>query len=126
MINASEVLGYLRDPGPEPPADDRRARPRTPLMQLARLQCEKLPGQTFAIRLLDASFGGVGFWSPIALDLGHAIEVSLETPAGVQRQRFEVMHCEFINEDSYRVGARTTEPTVETALFDILLAPEYG
>jgi hypothetical protein len=95
-----------RDTGAAWPTEDRRAWPRSPLMRLARLRCGRFPGKTFTIRLLDASAGGIGFSSPVPLEVGQTFDILLEDSAGLQRLSLRAVYCEFIDDEAYRIGAR--------------------
>jgi hypothetical protein len=85
--------------------DDRRSSPRTPLMLTAWVWRGESPNEGLAVRLLDHSDTGVGFISPLPLEPGELFELSLEHD-GARRTNLKVAHCEFINENAFRVGAK--------------------
>jgi hypothetical protein len=83
--------------------DDRRERPRVPLMVPGWIW-RKAGGEPIAVRLLDESEEGVGFVSPVALEKGEPIELALGRE-GIRRRPVRVTFCEGVNADTFRVGA---------------------
>ena len=88
--------------------EDRRRAPRMPLMLTAWVWRAEEPDEPIAIRLMDHSEQGVGFISPIPLDAGEVFELSMERD-GQRRSGLTVTHCEFFNENAFRVGARSAQ-----------------
>jgi hypothetical protein len=85
--------------------EDRRRSPRMPLMLTAWVWRAEEAQEPIAIRLMDHSEQGVGFISPIPLEVGEVFEFSLERE-GQRRSGLTVTNCEFFNENAFRVGAR--------------------
>jgi hypothetical protein len=84
--------------------NDRRLSPRQPLMLTAWIWRAKAPAQPITIRLLDHSEHGVGFICPFPLDTGERFDLGLECE-GQRRSGFQVTHCEFFSDDTFRIGA---------------------
>jgi len=84
---------------------DRRNGPRFPLMLSAWIWRTKSPLKPIAIRILDHSDRGVGFICPIPLEAEEAIDLALDR-SGPRHAGLHVVHCESLNEDTFRIGAQ--------------------
>jgi hypothetical protein len=78
---------------------DRRRSPRVPVMMPAwlwRTEDPDDPQEPLAVQILDYSDRGVGFLSPLPLDVNGD---------GLRRTRVRVTQCEFHTGNLFRVGA---------------------
>ncbi len=85
---------------------NRRHELRAPLMLAGWIWRAKAPGKAIAIRILDHSDHGVGFISPVALDIGELFDIALER-TGPRHIGLHVAYCESLNEDTFRIGTHT-------------------
>ena len=90
--------------------DERRGAQRTPLMLTAWIWRTEAPDEGLAIRLLNHSETGVGFISPLPLDVGESFGLSLEH-TGVRRTGLKVTNCEFFSDNAFRIGATVVPAT---------------